>query len=239
MERSYRIGGLIVNMDVHRVTDRHSKNYEIEYTDKPDLYISQELAESKGFRYTHPVASFCEYTATGAYFYHEMPKFDGLLLHSSAVLIDGKAYLFTADAGTGKSTHSALYRRVYGDDRARILNDDKPLLRLENGEFVAYGTPWSGKTDMNLNLRAPVGGICVLRRGEKNVIRKMPPREALFSLLGQTIRPKEPELMEKVMYLMNELLKQVNVWEMHCNMEPEAAIVSYETMSGIRKEDTK
>ena len=113
-----------------------------------------------------------------------------------------------------------------------------PVVRLENGEFVAYGVPWSGKSDLSLNLRVPIGGICQLRRGEKNTIRKMNKREALFSLLGQTVRPKDAEGLAKVMDLLNGLLAQVDVWEMHCNMDPEAAVVSYEAMSGARKENT-
>ena len=239
MERSYRIAGIVVNMDTWGMAESHARPYQIEYTDKPDMIVLGSNAPSEGNAFVHFSESFCEYSSTAISFYNKLLKFDALLLHSSAVIMDGKAYLFTADAGTGKSTHTSLYRRVYGDDRARILNDDKPVVRLENGEFVAYGTPWSGKTDMNLNLRVPIGGICLLRRGEKNEIRKMKPREALFALLGQTIRPNDPKMMSKLLELLNGLLAQTNVWEMHCTMDPEAAIVSYETMSGIRKEDTE
>lgn len=238
MERTYKIAGLTVNMDTFGFAFDRGRPYEVEYTKEPDFTI---VSNWKVLQQTHPDVHeyFCEYTATGTNFFERILNYDGMLLHSSAVVVDGKAYLFTADSGTGKSTHTSLYRRVFGDERARILNDDKPVIRRENGEFVAYGTPWSGKTDLNLNLRVPIGGICLLRRGEKNVIRKMKPREALFALLGQTIRPKEPERMTKLLELINELLAQTNVWEMHCNMDPEAAIVSYETMSGIRKEDAE
>lgn len=236
MERSYRIGGITVNMDTWGLAEYHARPYEVEYTDIPDLIVSSKSGrEEYGFSFHHPSAAFREYTETAVCFYNQVQEFDALLLHSSAVVMDGKAYLFTADSGTGKSTHTALYRRVFGDERARILNDDKPLLRRENGEFVAYGTPWSGKTDMNLNLRVPVGGICLLRRGEKNEIRKLSSREALFAVLGQTIRSQNPDHLEKLMELLNDLLQQVQVWEMKCNMDPEAAVVSYEAMSG-RKE---
>lgn len=235
MERSYKIAGIVVNMDTWGKAEVHARPYEIEYTTEPDLIVSNRYGRPD--QEPEDIASFREYTGTATCFYADLHKFDALLLHSSALIMDGKAYLFTARAGTGKSTHTALYRRVYGDDRVRILNDDKPALRLEDGQFFAYGTPWSGKTDLNLNLRVPIGGICLLCRGEKNEIRKMKPREALFALLGQTIRPKNPEHLTRVLELLNELLAQTNVWEMHCNMDPEAAIVSYETMSGIRKEN--
>jgi len=239
MERTYKVAGILMNMDTWGLLKTRARPYEVEYTDKPELVVSSAKAWADGYVSHHPAAAFREYTAAGVCFYNALLDFDALLIHSSAVIMDGKAYLFSADAGTGKSTHTALYRRVFGDDRARILNDDKPVLRLEDGEFWAYGTPWSGKSDMNLNLRVPIGGICLLKRGEKNTIRKMEPSKVLFALLGQTVRPKDPAKMSKLLELMDELLKKVNIWEMYCNMDPEAAIVSYETMSGIRKEETR
>jgi len=202
------------------------------------MVVSSEKARQLGFVPSGGTKSFCEYTSTGMSFYSELPKYDAFMVHASAVIMDGRAYLFSALSGTGKSTHTALYRRVFGDERARILNDDKPALKLENGEFYAYGTPWSGKTDMNLNLRVPLGGICLLRRGEKNEIRKLTPQEAMCTILEQTIRPKDPVLMTRLMDAVDRLLEKDVIWEMKCTMDPEAAIVSYEAMSG-RKEYSK
>lgn len=75
-----------------------------------------------------------------------------------------------ADSSVGKSTHTGLWRQVFGDERVKILNDDKPALRFEKGIWYAYGTPWSGKYGMNLNLRYPVAGICFLKQGAQNKI---------------------------------------------------------------------
>lgn len=233
MERTYRIAGLTVNMDVSSLAESHARPYEIEYSAQPDIVIDQSGAMQR-FRSKYPKAPqhFCEYTGSGTDFYGKILDFGGMLLHSSTVLMDGKAYMFTADSGTGKSTHTSLYRRVFGDERARILNDDKPAVRCEDGKIYAYGTPWSGKSDLNLNLRAPIGGICVLRRGEVNRIERLPVRKALPLLLRQTHHADDPEKMEKIIALMNELLISTPVWVMECNMDPEAAKVSYEAMSG-------
>ena len=239
MEHSYKIVGIVVNMDSWGLIKRQAEPYEIEYTDQPDMIVSSEKAHKLGFVSPHYNKNFAEYTNTGMSFYSELPKFDALMVHSSAVVVDGKAYLFSAVSGTGKSTHTALYRRVFGDERVRLLNDDKPALRLENGEFFAYGTPWSGKSDLNLNLRVPLGGICILRRGAKNEIGKMGRQEAMRMLLEQTIRPKDPALMMQLMQTVGKLLEKDCIWEMKCNMDPEAAIVSYEAMSGTRKEEIK
>lgn len=229
--RSYKIAGVTVNMDTFGFAYDRGRPYEIEYTAEPDITIESHWEDLKR---AHPEVHefFCEYTSTGSDFFEKILAFDGMLLHSSAVVMDGKAYLFSADSGTGKSTHTSLYRRYYGDDHVRILNDDKPAIRLEDGVFYAYGTPWSGKTDLNLNLRVPLAGVCLLERGEKNEIAPLPARKALFRLLQQTRRFDDKVKMEKVMMLLDALLQKVPVWTMKCNMDPEAAKVSYEAMSG-------
>lgn len=231
MERSYKIAGLVMNVQANELEQRRYRVYEIAHTDQPQIIADGDwkVVKEESPRFTQ---AFCQYSANSREFYGKLLDFNGMILHSSALLMDGKAYLFTADSGTGKSTHTSLYRRVFGDDRVRILNDDKPAIRLEDGQFFAYGTPWSGKSDMNLNLRAPVGGICVLRRGEQNVIKRLTGRSALFAILGQTIRPREEGSMEKLLELTEKLLGKVPVWEMYCNMDPEAACVSYAAMSG-------
>lgn len=173
----------------------------------------------------------CEYLVTGSSFYRQLLSFDGMMLHASAVVVDGRAYLFTANSGTGKSTHTGLWLKKFGD-RAWLLNDDKPALRLENGMWYAYGTPWSGKHDLSRNARVPLGGICSLRRGEENKILPMEPKESIFQILEQTVRPPVPELRGKLLELMDSLITSVPIWKMECNMDPEAAEVSFKAMSG-------
>ena len=172
----------------------------------------------------------CEYAYTGMSFYKQLINFGGLLLHSSAVVVDGRAYLFTASSGTGKSTHTSLYLEEFGD-RAFILNDDKPALRLEDGAFFAYGTPWSGKTEQNINARVPIGGICVLSRGETNEISRIGGKQAIFGIYSQTLRPQSDAYMDKVLALIEQLIETVPIWSLKCNMEREAARISYAAMS--------
>lgn len=179
----------------------------------------------------------CEYLSTGGSFYRQLLKFDGMLLHASAVVVDGYAYLFSAPCGTGKSTHTKLWLRLFGD-RAYILNDDKPALRFEDGVWYAYGTPWSGKHDISANVRVPVAGICFLHQAAENTIRPFGGPKAIFSLLEQTARPAGAQLRGQLMALLDKLLTCLPVWEMGCTMALEAAEVSYNAMSQGRK-DTK
>lgn len=231
MKRYYKIAGLIVEMDSYGRTLLQAEPYAIPDQTKSDIQVENCPQRLMDKHYNTP-KEMCEYLHTGASFYKQLINFGGLMLHSSAVVVDGKAYLFTAPSGTGKSTHTSLYLKEFGD-RAFILNDDKPAIRFEDGEFFAYGTPWSGKTDQNVNLRVPVGGICVLQRGEKNEISRIVGKKAILGIYSQTMRPKSAKYMEKVLFLIEKLIEIVPIWELKCNMEPEAARISYSAMSNL------
>ena len=172
-----------------------------------------------------------------------MPERDTFLFHCSAVAVDGKAYLFTAPSGTGKSTHTRLWREVFGD-RAVMINDDKPLLRVASesaqtgkdgtpvqSRVLVYGTPWDGKHRLSTNTVAPVAGICLLERGEENGIERIAKEDAFPRLLQQTYRPQSPVALMKTMELLETVASDVPLYRLRCNMEPEAARVAYEGMN--------
>lgn len=233
MELDYRIAGLTVRMDTFGRTLEQAAPYRADFSGAPDITIHADWRPLKKDQ-PHLSEEDCEYLCTGAVFYRGLLDFDGLLLHASAVEMDGRAYLFTAPCGTGKSTHTTLWRQVYGDERVHIINDDKPALRLENGQWFAYGTPWSGKTAQNLNLRVPLGGICCLQQGPDNQIEPFGGSQAVFTLLEQTLRPREAQSRLRLLELLDQLFAQTPVWKMECNMDPEAARLSCETMSRIK-----
>lgn len=233
MERYYKITGLTVKMDSFGRTVTQAEPYLTEPVAEPDIEIRGDWQPLKE-RQPHLSEEDCEYLVTGGSFYRQLLKYDGMLLHASAVVRDGKAYLFSAPCGTGKSTHTRIWRKVFPD--AVILNDDKPALRREDGRWYAYGTPWSGKTAQNLNMRAELAGVCLLRRGEENVIRPFGGAKAVRDLLEQTARPRDPRLMANLLELLDKLMTEVPVWEMECNMDPDAARVSYEAMRGERND---
>ncbi|MBQ9748402.1 MAG: hypothetical protein IJV98_06425 [Clostridia bacterium] len=159
---------------------------------------------------------------------------DIILFHSSAIMVDGKAYLFTAPSGTGKSTHARLWREMLGN-AAVMINDDKPLIRIQNGIATVYGTPYDGKEHLSTKTHAPIAGICILSQAKENSIRRITPSEALPTLLSQTYRPQKRELMQRLMPLVVALSAAVPVFHMGCNISAEASALSYQTM----KEATK
>lgn len=156
-------------------------------------------------------------------------KYDAMLMHCAAVAVDGEAYLFTAVSGTGKTTHINLWREKFGD-RFIVVNGDKPILRIKDGKFFACGTPWRGKENYGHNIVAPIKAVCILERGEHNEIEKIAPHEAISTVLTQTLRTNDMYEMEKMLVLTDKLLSSVPFYRLRCNMDPEAADVSYNGM---------
>ena len=170
------------------------------------------------------------YMESARQFYRELLDFGGMMLHASAVAVDGKAYLFSGQSGIGKSTHTGLWQQTLGE-KVQLFNDDKPALRRLDGEWYAYGTPWSGKHGININMKVPVAGICFLKRGDRNTIRRLSPVEALPQVLAQTMRKfNDAERLSNMLALVDKLVKEVPMYELYNRPEPEAARLSYETM---------
>lgn len=81
---------------------------------------------------------------------------DAVSVHASCVSLEGRGYLFLGRSGTGKSTHARRWMEAFPG--CRLLNDDNPVLRVEDGTVTAYGTPWSGKTPCLLQERMRARG---------------------------------------------------------------------------------
>jgi len=155
---------------------------------------------------------------------------DILLFHCSAILVDEKAYLFTAPSGTGKSTHVRLWKSLFGD-RVKIINDDKPLLRFEKDRVFVYGTPYAGKHNLQNNISAEAAGIIVLHQAKENKIKKMTEQEAFPMLINQSYRGTTPDSIVKTINLVKRLSK-IDVYSLGCNISNEAVELVYNTLKG-------
>lgn len=160
-----------------------------------------------------------------------------LLFHGSAIAVDGEGYLFTAVSGTGKSTHTRLWRQAFGD-RAVMINDDKPLLRITSSGVSVYGTPWNGKHRLDTNTAVPLKAVCILHRGQDNSIAPIAATQALPVLLQQSYRSLDPEKMRKILHLVGTLAEKCSLYSLYCNMDPQAALVAYEGMNGGKTDET-
>ena len=152
-------------------------------------------------------------------------------MHAAVIEADGLAYAFTARSGTGKSTHIGLWKKYLGN-KVQVVNGDKPIIRLLDGVFYAYGTPWCGKEGWNRNVRSPMNGLCFLERAEKNSIDKIPLADAATLIMKQILIPKEAMSAIKTFELVDKMICEVNCWRLGCNISIEAAEIAYKAMSG-------
>lgn len=187
-------------------------------------------AEVEGIEYVERSDGALELIAIQRKLTEALFERDTLLFHGSVIAVDGAAYLFTAKSGTGKSTHTRLWREMHGD-RAIMVNDDKPFITVGDGGVTVHGSPWNGKHRLGENISLPLRAVCILERGETNLIKQIPASKAVTMLIQQSSRPKNPDLMPKYMELLDGLARGVRFYKLSCNMDPEAARVSYEEMA--------
>lgn len=165
----------------------------------------------------------------------QFPEHDRVLFHCSSLAIDGEGVLFTAKSGTGKSTHTRLWREAFRD-RVVMINDDKPFLHIAEDRVTVFGSPWQGKHSLGNNTSAPVKAICIVCRGEKNSIEPISAREAFPLLMQQTFYPERPDHIMATLRLVDRLTKLVPIYRLYCNMDPEAAEVAF---AGIHPKEKK
>lgn len=198
---------------------------------KVDIMITIDDDRIKDALAEHPELSRDDwaYLISGTDFYRNAIRFRGILLHSSCVVVDGVAYAFSADSGTGKSTHTQLWLKKFGD-RAYILNDDKPCIRIIDGKVYACGTPWSGKNDCSKPEIVPLGAICFLERSDSNFINPCDTNKAIYNVLTQTIRRLGPNAMERLFDILEDIFKKVPIYQFGCNISDQAVNIAYNTI---------
>jgi hypothetical protein len=101
---------------------------------------------------------------------------------------------------------------------------------MEDGVY-AFGTPFSGKTDLNVNKGVPIAGICILGRDTYNHIQPAEKEDAMFNIMNQTVRPPEEDVMVKMLDTLDKVIESVPVYRLYCNMELDAAEVAYNAMN--------
>lgn len=154
---------------------------------------------------------------------------DGVFVHASCVSMEGKSFLFLGKSGTGKSTHARQWLQAFPD--CRLLNDDNPALRIEDGKVMVYGTPWSGKTSCYKNEGYPVAGIARLRQAKTNSFSLLEGPEIFAALLPScsAIR-QDAGLLEALYCTLIQIAEQVTVGCMECLPNIDAARVCYNSL---------
>lgn len=154
-------------------------------------------------------------------------KHNAMLVHSSAILFNNNAYLFSAKSGVGKSTHTKLWQKAFGSDKIKIINDDKPVVRIKDDKCIAYGTPFDGGSGIANNLSAPLRAIVFLERGEENSIRKALTSEIIQNLYLSTVHCVGKIIADSMLANFDSLIKYVDFYILTCNSDISAAYVAY------------
>lgn len=222
-----RIADLLVEVPEAGGMASRCRDYLINEPISADIIIRAD--RYKPDRLPYPDEDMMIYMESCVQFNSQLLNFNGLYLHSSAIEWEGKAYLFSGPSGMGKSTHTRLWQSIYPD--ARVFNDDKPALRRLDDRWFAYGTPWCGKDGININMKVPLAGICFLRRGQDNAIRRLSHLEASVQIISQTTRRfKSEERLDLLLSHVDKLVREIPVYELYCTPTADAARLSSETM---------
>ncbi len=241
MKNTYKIADKVILIDsIYPDVHNYCKDYQ--YDGKPDFAVSivqqdieyekeksakEDEIENKPVR--HFSDSYLEELAVYRKIAEKMIDYETVLFHGSVIAVDNEAYLFTAKSGTGKSTHSRLWRQLLGE-KAVMVNDDKPLIHIENDQAFVFGTPYNGKHRLGNNICVKLKAISVLERANENSVLPLT-KEAIFPmLLQQCFRPSDPEKVIRTLNLLNHLANSVKLYKLRCNMDIEAAKTAYNYM---------
>lgn len=153
-----------------------------------------------------------------------------IAIHSSVIVSHERAVLFLGESGTGKSTHTRLWRENI--EGAKLLNDDSPIVRIVDGKPLVFGSPWSGKTPCYKNLSYPIAGFCRLSQAPHNLIRRLHPLAAIGALLPSCppAFAHDEHLQDGICNTLGAMLKQVRVYHLECLPDKAAAELSFNTI---------
>ena len=153
-----------------------------------------------------------------------------MAFHSSVIRYRGRGVLFLGESGTGKSTHTRLWREHIPG--AELLNDDSPIILATDSEALVHGSPWSGKTPCYRNESCPIAAVVRLSQAPHNRIRRLRPIESIGALLPSAppAFARDERLSDDTCGLLSRLIAQVPVYHLECLPDAAAAQLACRTV---------
>ena len=149
-----------------------------------------------------------------------MIRRQSLILHCAYMKYQGKAVLFSAPSETGKSTQANLWEQYRG---SYTVNGDRALLRKIDNRWTACGWPVCGSSEICSIGDTPIYGIVMLRKGTINHVERLSPFRAFTLLYAQiTINQWNKEFVQRAIDEIEDLIKQVPVWQLTCDISENA-----------------
>ena len=235
----YKIADVIT--EIHTNFDTF-KNYARDYLytgEEPArlrLAIREDYVRQRAVKNQHLELGIIESIFLADLFNKKILKFNSVYIHSSAIVYKEKAYLFSADSGTGKSTHTKLWIEAFGNENVQIINDDKPIVRYIDGAWYAYGTPFDGGSGINLNTRARLGGIVFIERAEENSVVRLNKNEVFNRLYKNTIKfSLDSEYAGYMLNTASKLIEEIPFYLLSCNTDIQAAVICEKYLTNGRE----
>lgn len=230
----YELAGLrVLIKNQYEYTNRFCKDYLSEDQDSPvDLTavvtqeeFDEEKEQSLNFSDGY-IENICLYRSICL----QMPLFGRILMHSSILEYEGKAYAFLGRSGTGKSTHTKLWLKNIPN--TKVVNGDKPILAYTQDKFIAFGTPWQGKEGWGTKTRAPLCGLCFLEQAKENSIIRLTNKEVTSRLFTQLLIPHTEDGAVATLELADKLIEKTPAYLLRCDISEGAVQKSFEALTG-------
>ncbi len=233
------IAGLVIGIDNHyeyvsRLCEPYKANGRRE-----DFQVSvtrQEILKEQVQSTEKFPLAYCESICLYRRICLKLIDYDAFLMHSAALKMNGKAFVFAAKSGVGKTTHVRLWMEEFAG-RVQVINGDKPVIRFMDNAFYVCGTPWCGKEGLGNSVSVPMQAICFLEQSRENHIRRLEISEVIGRIFHQMLMPREEEAMSHFLELVDKMLASVDCYILQCNKEREAALAAYEGMRGSEGAD--
>ena len=156
--------------------------------------------------------------------------FDRAIFHAVAFEWRGKAWLFAAPSGTGKTTQYKLWKYLF-EPEVQMLNGDKPVLRFRADDVLVCPSPWAGKENMAQARTAPLGGVILLAQANENRMLRLTPQAATVRIFSQFMSSMDtPEQVQQIAAMAHRLLQRVPVWLLRNRGDPDSARLAHDTL---------
>ena len=238
MKFSIRIAGVIIRIQSKYTSVYYTcKDYLTDDNQKPDIeivvaekMIADELEKIQQYNKDFHSLKSAEGLLVHRLIVESLPEHNAFLVHGATVAVKNKAYLFSAQSGTGKSTH--IKKWLDNIEDSFVVNGDKTVIALKDGIAYACGTPWCGKEKLETNAMVPLKAIVMMERSDHNRVDPMPFGSIFPVLLEQTFQPSDPLKMKKTLGLMSQLGHLVSFYKFYFdNYKDDALQVSFDALT--------
>lgn len=216
--------------DIYQTGEGYAMQFRL-YGDSHLMSFDKDYTRARAdIRWDDPDAGSILTSMLRVMFAQNVVLHDGISMHSSTVMLDGKGYMFMGTSGTGKSTHSRLWMSAF--QGCMLLNDDNPVVRMIDGTAVVYGTPWSGKVPCYRNESVPVGGIVRLAQAPHNHFERLEDIRAFVEIYkGCSVLRADVGLHDLLCDNLTAVIDSVAVGHLDCLPDEDAARLCYRNLT--------